>query len=183
MRGSSPLTRGKLWGVNATAQQDGLIPAHAGKTCSPRRRLPGVRAHPRSRGENTAGVVADRQRVGSSPLTRGKQNRVPCKPGDAGLIPAHAGKTTFRLRRRRIGRAHPRSRGENLRGRVGTGTVEGSSPLTRGKPARQRLCPVVPGLIPAHAGKTIGWAFRTDATRAHPRSRGENSRRGGVTRS
>ena len=50
----------------------------------------------------------------------------------------------------------------------------GSSPLTRGKPfpllrARERR-----GLIPAHAGKTRGFARRKLGAGAHPRSRGEN---------
>ena len=50
----------------------------------------------------------------------------------------------------------------------------GSSPLTRGKRrlligGRSDL-----GLIPAHAGKTPPWIRRARASRAHPRSRGEN---------
>ena len=54
----------------------------------------------------------------------------------------------------------------------GKGT--GSSPLTRGKlPAG--LCPIRrTGLIPAHAGKTSDWRSPSDASAAHPRSRGEN---------
>ena len=50
--GSSPLTRGKpqsaAWGRDLRR----LIPAHAGKTRSVRRRAGHLRAHPRSRGEN-----------------------------------------------------------------------------------------------------------------------------------
>ena len=56
--GSSPLTRGKLRLRRRREAPLGLIPAHAGKTCScppPRRQR---RAHPRSRGEN--GHVGDR---------------------------------------------------------------------------------------------------------------------------
>ena len=52
--GSSPLTRGKLGGLCATSCSRGLIPAHAGKTCSSRFPSSDVRAHPRSRGENTS---------------------------------------------------------------------------------------------------------------------------------
>ena len=52
--------------------------------------------------------------------------------------------------------------------------VEGSSPLTRGKP----LLPLDPcgasRLIPAHAGKTIGGSLSPLPMTAHPRSRGEN---------
>ena len=50
----------------------------------------------------------------------------------------------------------------------------GSSPLTRGKPHRGVPDRAGTGLIPAHAGKTIG-ARESPITRwAHPRSRGEN---------
>ena len=50
----------------------------------------------------------------------------------------------------------------------------GSSPLTRGKRTRARIPRRKPGLIPAHAGKTVGPpAFRRGLL-AHPRSRGEN---------
>ena len=73
MRGSSPLTRGKLNPVQGVGGRVGLIPAHAGKT--PRRigRGCGSRAHPRSRGENCRYSPAVRVSGGSSPLTRGKR--------------------------------------------------------------------------------------------------------------
>ena len=53
-RGSSPLTRGKLRDRVGGGPGDGLIPAHAGKTAHERVRASRVRAHPRSRGENTS---------------------------------------------------------------------------------------------------------------------------------
>ena len=53
--GSSPLTRGKHPGQSPTSPGYGLIPAHAGKTPRPVTHQPRLRAHPRSRGENTAG--------------------------------------------------------------------------------------------------------------------------------
>ena len=72
---------------------EGLIPAHAGKTCEGVEMLGQARAHPRSRGEN----ITPRPRVvrvkGSSPLTRGKLPRALTDLQAAG--------------------AHPRSRGEN----------------------------------------------------------------------
>ena len=52
--------------------------------------------------------------------------------------------------------------------------VRGSSPLTRGKPYLSVLDDRVPGLIPAHAGKTWAYPSATFPPRAHPRSRGEN---------
>ena len=52
----------------------------------------------------------------------------------------------------------------------------GSSPLTRGKLDGIRFTGAVPGLIPAHAGKTPPRGRRSALRRAHPRSRGENAR-------
>ena len=152
--GSSPLTRGKqsLWKVGIT--RIGLIPAHAGKT-----RFASVR---------TIGGH------GSSPLTRGKLERFLGAARDCGLIPAHAGKTDGRILRVREGRAHPRSRGENTRMSEAEQNRVGSSPLTRGKHRRQAQHPRKPGLIPAHAGKTIETAGKSPPPAAHPRSRGEN---------
>ena len=132
-------------------------------------------AHPRSRGENTACAIVGRPCVGSSPLTRGKH-----RPGFGlgllgGLIPAHAGKTQGRRSVLVPLKAHPRSRGEN-QGPASTGYApRGSSPLTRGK---RTCCHVLrrgDGLIPAHAGKSVGSTCSTAHAGAHPRSRGENA--------
>ena len=91
--GSSPLTRGKQAGDATRSLFDGLIPAHAGKTCWRSRRGVGSGAHPRSRGENNSGLSFRPYWAGSSPLTRGKLHPKTGKPLDDGLIPAHAGKT------------------------------------------------------------------------------------------
>ena len=57
--------------------------------------------------------------------------------------------------------------------------MSGSSPLTRGKPRQNRGRSLVPGLIPAHAGKTPALPRLQRPGEAHPRSRGENFRMGG----
>ena len=131
-------------------------------------------AHPRSRGENIATVHFGFVCGGSSPLTRGKRASSRALSTVSGLIPAHAGKTARRRIGRRSRRAHPRSRGENGWAAASSARGPGSSPLTRGKLSRMGVPWLMPGLIPAHAGKTVihfvpfmrGWA--------HPRSRGEN---------
>ena len=168
--GSSPLTRGKLAVLVGQWIRRRLIPAHAGKTTPRIAAEVEARAHPRSRGENCWASGEVSSTVGSSPLTRGKPRSHRTDPVNQGLIPAHAGKTPGAGSRSRASRAHPRSRGENALALSAHGSVEGSSPLTRGK----RL-PRTDGLIPAHAGKTPGtrsaWRCRT----AHPRSRGENT--------
>ena len=133
------------------------------------------RAHPRSRGENGYSGEGSEQFSGSSPLTRGK-----CSYGEAGstwdgLIPAHAGKMSGSSPPPGCRRAHPRSRGENIAPCFHVSHDAGSSPLTRGKypdplPDGQNV-----GLIPAHAGKMKHITYLKRLTRAHPRSRGENT--------
>ena len=111
---------------------------------------------------------------GSSPLTRGKLCSRVTEGVNTGLIPAHAGKTSTPMNTWRSGRAHPRSRGENISASCSAVSMVGSSPLTRGKlgPLMCRLPP--PRLIPAHAGKTTAPHDGRNRGRAHPRSRGEN---------
>ena len=173
--GSSPLTRGKPPRRPGCTRTTRLIPAHAGKT----RRLDDVarlvRAHPRSRGENSRVAWMPPEPCGSSPLTRGKRGpREDCNFRRR-LIPAHAGKTFRAARIARRHGAHPRSRGENhLSARAFT-SAKGSSPLTRGKPCGVNGGAESFGLIPAHAGKTAFARLRHDGEWAHPRSRGENA--------
>ena len=154
---------------------DRLIPAHAGKTSITDRQQYRYQAHPRSRGENVRVIAGASFTTGSSPLTRGKPRLRRSRSVAPGLIPAHAGKTGFHRRTGQMYRAHPRSRGENPIRLLHWPTREGSSPLTRGKLADDRRPLDFFRLIPAHAGKTSRFGVRGPATRAHPRSRGENS--------
>ena len=152
--GSSPLTRGKHFLEGEGVIGSGLIPAHAGKTRTAASTPPGGRAHPRSRGENITDFMGWLSDMGSSPLTRGKLDPVQGAGEATRLIPAHAGKTSRRRRRSRALRAHPRSRGENPTRLAFQAAHEGSSPLTRGKPALAQHSYYETRLIPAHAGKT-----------------------------
>ena len=72
--------------------------------------------------------------------------------------------------------AHPRSRGENFAEAGISTSIRGSSPLTRGKRLPTIGAVGLSGLIPAHAGKTFQAELEMIQERAHPRSRGENSR-------
>ena len=92
--GSSPLTRGKQPVNNDPIVVIGLIPAHAGKTEARTKRPLAAGAHPRSPGANTASAACCGTTPGSSPLTRGKRRRRALPVVEAGLIPAHAGKTS-----------------------------------------------------------------------------------------
>ena len=173
--GSSPLTRGKLPHAPSIVLVEGLIPAHAGKTPSGGPGSLSTTAHPRSRGENTRANRRVSANLGSSPLTRGKLRVMQDIFDLLGLIPAHAGKTLpIRMGTSRF-RAHPRSRGENIRPIGFASIAAGSSPLTRGKLLQHQREPWRDGLIPAHAGKTWPSYRPPSPTRAHPRSRGENA--------
>ena len=172
--GSSPLTRGKQTGVESKPRDLRLIPAHAGKTLIGETAAVIATAHPRSRGENAHLLLLLRFRLGSSPLTRGKLADRPDHACDAGLIPAHAGKTRPIWWNHGRRRAHPRSRGENNRNAIPVKELEGSSPLTRGKRLTDQDAELAHGLIPAHAGKTVRRSRARRPCWAHPRSRGEN---------
>ena len=155
----------------------GLIPAHAGKTTGRQVSRSAPWAHPRSRGENTCGLARADIVEGSSPLTRGKPLHPDSRAMHRGLIPAHAGKTSASTGRTQRRRAHPRSRGENWTHAHAGEIIDGSSPLTRGKPRIADLPAMLRGLIPAHAGKTCCRAWIATRRGAHPRSRGENEQR------
>ena len=161
MAGSSPLTRGKQNRASISMPASGLIPAHAGKTRPFRPMRPAVWAHPRSRGENLIPGCLIAPGAGSSPLTRGKLRSGVGSSGAQGLIPAHAGKTSFDGDQGGLRGAHPRSRGENKQARATAMAQEGSSPLTRGKLRARERREMERRLIPAHAGKTPRATSRT----------------------
>ena len=173
--GSSPLTRGKPGHAIRPAGRAGLIPAHAGKTRPMPSGTRAPRAHPRSRGENAGIRQPARPFSGSSPLTRGKHPTPPRGVGERGLIPTHAGKTQFVVGAHAAPWAHPHSRGENPKVVVFDNLMDGSSPLTRGKPIRVLAVRGDLGLIPAHTGKTGTGCPSSPHPWAHPHSRGENA--------
>ena len=120
--------------------------------------------------------------MGSSPLTRGKRFAPIALTEWTGLIPAHAGKTSFGEVPGPAWGAHPRSRGENI--------IEAADPISPWAHPRSRgenRDPSRPtfgnrGLIPAHAGKTVEVCLDRMNCTAHPRSRGENHHRKGYVK-
>ena len=178
--GSSPLTRGKREAATLDSHRERLIPAHAGKTGRCRYYRVRRAAHPRSRGENLRRPSGSLAASGSSPLTRGKPAQILQIEIAARLIPAHAGKTGLAAAVDRLRAAHPRSRGENQSTRRPALLQRGSSPLTRGKPRLLQAGGLLRRLIPAHAGKTDSRRRTGRWCRAHPRSRGENTRTSGI---
>ena len=72
--------------------------------------------------------------------------------------------------------AHPRSRGEHLRGADLGSECSGSSPLARGTRIGEMPGRASNRLIPARAGNTLSAALKCLMQTAHPRSRGEHVR-------
>ena len=153
--GSSPLAQGKPQVTVEGIVEEGIIPAHAGKTLHDPAHRSASTAHPRSHRENVVCFCAPSAVQGSSP--------------------AHAGKTGRQRRRSGHWSAHPRSRGENRAWQRKPASPVGSSPLTRGKLRPRRDDLAIARLIPAHAGKTGNKTATAKQPQAHPRSRGENS--------
>ena len=91
--GSSPLTRGAPLDCVMARATTGLIPAHAGSTSPAYALITYTRAHPRSRGEHGRYRGGPRPFGGSSPLTRGAQQKQAKGAAGIRLIPAHAGST------------------------------------------------------------------------------------------
>ena len=131
-------------------------------------------AHPRSRGEHDQAGGNEDLDSGSSPLTRGARTNITKERGRYGLIPAHAGSTSFAPSSDCVGGAHPRSRGEHAYTPRFYMMRRGSSPLTRGAHRYKAGRTARPRLIPAHAGSTRQLLQLLRARRAHPRSRGEH---------
>ena len=69
---------------------------------------------------------------------------------------------------------HPRIRGEHEHRRSGGGSVEGSSPHTRGALRQEVGVDAQGGIIPAYAGSTTSPPKATNKPPDHPRIRGEH---------
>ena len=130
--GSSPLARGLPLTQKGKVMTTRIIPARAGFT-SPSFADPGPpRDHPRSRGVYGVTARSDQTRAGSSPLARGLHRGGVMDMTRTRIIPARAGFTRLRGRRRRAVRDHPRSRGVYNSGLMVRILIGGSSPLARG---------------------------------------------------
>ncbi len=95
MGGSSPRMRGALPEVAPAVAELRLIPAHAGSTQSMTPLSLLRKAHPRACGEHMLHVPEIREAAGSSPRMRGAPGKIVKGPEVIGLIPAHAGSTSF----------------------------------------------------------------------------------------
>ena len=120
LRGSPPHARGKPKLDICAVICFRITPACAGKTSVSASASQRARDHPRMRGENRAISSRSWFLMGSPPHARGKRvRRREPRPG-RGITPACAGKTVGADPRRRGSQDHPRMRGENPIGRLGT---------------------------------------------------------------
>ena len=129
-----------------------IIPARAGFTIRPTRRLRRSPDHPRSRGVYYTRLEADDRYVGSSPLARGLHRRRRARVGAPRIIPARAGFTKRDPYLTMRTTDHPRSRGVYARLQPRAGHL--------------------PRIIPARAGFTQRYVTRRTDPWDHPRSRG-----------
>ena len=91
--GSSPHTRGALFGRVDDDVLAGIIPAYAGSTRGSSRLRPAPRDHPRIRGEHCMTRSRGYRPKGSSPHTRGARQHAEVREHFGGIIPAYAGST------------------------------------------------------------------------------------------
>ena len=165
--------RGKAGILGAGAAWRGIIPAHAGKSSAYEGQDGRRKDHPRSCGEKFSQRVILGKCEGSSPLMRGKGPNRRLVLVRAGIIPAHAGKSRTQRSSSRWLRDHPRSCGEKGKCEFEQVPKKGSSPLMRGKGRLEPRFECGSGIIPAHAGKSLGEELLYRRKRDHPRSCGE----------
>ena len=105
--------RGKPVAGSDIDKNEGITPAHAGKTSSVAYRSAPPQDHPRACGENARDVLKLSSKEGSPPRMRGKPLDSEDLGGVSGITPAHAGKTPFRRKSHTSAGDHPRACGEN----------------------------------------------------------------------
>ncbi len=163
-RGLSPRGRGKLYRRRLQAHRRRSIPAWAGETMSMVTLFHSVEVYPRVGGGNTALTTQAPAWAGLSPRGRGKPALIDPNLFSYRSIPAWAGETRRRHRRRHSRRVYPRVGGGNTH-RVNTvNRTTGLSPRGRGKPGISALCKLLFRSIPAWAGETHSSTFPVRGT-------------------
>ncbi len=176
MGGEHSVTRGEHAPAGLNDSSDpGLPPARAGSTPPPMKTTSVAGDHPRTRGEHLAASVPPTLWAGPSPHARGTPRRGVHPRPQRGTIPARAGNTIRRKRRKTLYRDHPRTRGEHVFHYWENVYLGGPSPHARGTRRRGEARAVPTGTIPARAGNTLTAGPGTRTRWDHPRTRGEHS--------
>ena len=150
--GASPRVRGRHGAGRRASGEARSIPARAGATWSAMRRSSPASEHPRACGGDHWAIVRGFARPGASPRVRGRRRPRRCRSCSARSIPARAGATGPRRRRRRA--------------------PTGASPRVRGRLDPQRLRPAAGRSIPARAGATLLAVVASGGVSEHPRACG-----------
>ena len=132
-QGSPPPMRGKVEQQVDNLAENGITPAHAGKSCSITRGCAQTQDHPRPCGEKLCSGCCCSASSGSPPPMRGKGGRDHHSLACGGITPAHAGKSAIREEAKAEG--------------------AGSPPPMRGKVSLRRCFTFWRRITPAHAGK------------------------------
>ncbi len=172
--GLSPLTRGTPHRTSTPPLKNRFIPARAGNTRRFFLSPPKSPVYPRLRGEHHIHGDDTLLPFGLSPLARGTLFVLPRDLRQLRFIPARAGNTAMRGRRRFGAAVYPRSRGEHLWMTGAHPEIIGLSPLARGTLARVFHSGLVSRFIPARAGNTEHHSHNDFALAVYPRSRGEH---------
>ena len=166
--------RGKQVKFSLLCIAGGITPAHAGKTVRAIKFGMRTRDHPRACGENILSILCLLVNRGSPPRMRGKRFDDLFKIIGYRITPAHAGKTfSVPLSSGRF-QDHPRACGENRNCPKAKQKAHGSPPRMRGKRVPTGAAMPLPGITPAHAGKTSAGGLGMNAIKDHPRACGEN---------
>ncbi len=172
--GSPPRARGTVRHSGPRAPVAGITPACAGNSSALWPARTRSRDHPRVRGEQRYEPVSASISFGSPPRARGTDAGGGHGIDRARITPACAGNrwsgstTTCRHS------DHPRVRGEQLRRRRRLGRL-GSPPRARGTDTYRLWRIVSPGITPACAGNSFGYADGDRDAEDHPRVRGEQT--------
>ena len=154
--GSPPHMRGKVVPIFGQPAEDGITPAHAGKSFQYFRLKLVGRDHPRTCGEKSEFISNKEAILGSPPHMRGKDIDYCCATASFG--------------------DHPRTCGEKAEVSVTRVHCGGSPPHMRGKGIPEKRQAGAEGITPAHAGKSCPRRGSPAAWWDHPRTCGEKAR-------
>ena len=171
--GPSPRGRGnRTWRAHGSDGQ-GAIPAWAGKPCPLLTITSHARGHPRVGGETGNSKCGPSRNGGPSPRGRGNQPALHHDFRQTRAIPAWAGKPRRCADPGRGAAGHPRVGGETSPPGSTPPQKTGPSPRGRGNLGVSHGRGVLPGAIPAWAGKPRRPPGRSPYYGGHPRVGGE----------
>ena len=167
--------RGKGFRHLSIRYNQGITPAHAGKSFRRWRKKETARDHPRTCGEKQGQFRSLCASMGSPPHMRGKVDQLLQTNSRSGITPAHAGKRITQKTQTRTHWDHPRTCGEKYIFPIIPVAFGGSPPHMRGKGGTAVGRTDSNGITPAHAGKRERMNRKWKTARDHPRTCGEKA--------